>query len=98
MGAQFGQLGTGDTADTNLPKRVDGLEGGEVVMLACGWRHTLLGTANGDIYSWGRGVNGQLGHNEQRDLCAPPPARTLGGLAAVVMLTPSMTSTLWPVR
>ena len=43
-----------------------------MVMLACGWRHTLLGTANGDIFSWGRGVNGQLGHNEQRDLCAPP--------------------------
>ena len=71
--AQFGQLGTGDTADTNLPKRVDGLEGSEVVLLSCGWRHTLLGAANGDMYSWGRGVNGQLGHNEQRDLCAPLP-------------------------
>jgi len=41
-------------------------------MLACGWRHTLLGLANGDVFSWGRGVNGQLGHNEQRDLCAAP--------------------------
>jgi len=74
--AQFGQLGTGDTADSPLPKRVGGLEGGEVAMLACGWRHTLLGLASGDVFSWGRGVNGQLGHNEQRDLCAapaPPP-------------------------
>ena len=43
-----------------------------MVLLACGWRHTLLGLANGDVFSWGRGVNGQLGHNEQRDLCAPP--------------------------
>lgn len=50
-----------------------GLEGGEVVLLACGWRHTLLSLANGDVYSWGRGVNGQLGHNEQRDLCARSP-------------------------
>jgi len=51
---------------------VGGLEGGEIAMLACGWRHTLLGLANGDVFSWGRGVNGQLGHNEQRDLCAAP--------------------------
>ncbi|KAK9826396.1 hypothetical protein WJX81_007348 [Elliptochloris bilobata] len=90
---KFGQLGTGDTADTNLPKRVEGLEGGEVVLLACGWRHTLLGTSNGDVYSWGRGVNGQLGHNEQRDLLSP---RRLEALSAQTINLARLAATAGP--
>ena len=79
-----------------------GLEGGEIAMLACGWRHTLLGLANGDVFSWGRGVNGQLGHNEQRDLCAapapplslPPPSSVHGRARAAVAPRAAQKSTV----
>jgi alpha-tubulin suppressor-like RCC1 family protein len=37
---------------------VEALAGARVVALACGWRHTLAVTARGEVYAWGRGVNG----------------------------------------
>lgn len=39
-----------------------------VALLACGWRHTVAVTEAGEVYSWGRGVNGQLGHGAEQDL------------------------------
>jgi hypothetical protein len=38
---------------------VGGLAGQPVALLACGWRHTLAVTAEGQVYAWGRGVNGE---------------------------------------
>ena len=75
---QFGQLGNGSTADSNAPVAVAGLSSsgdgpaGGVTLLSCGWRHTVAVTAAGEVFSWGRGVNGQLGHAELRDTCAAP--------------------------
>ena len=67
---QFGQLGSGDTEDALTPRAVAGaLQGKETVLLACGWRHSLAVTAEGEVFSWGRGVNGQLGHGDVRDGC-----------------------------
>lgn len=68
--AQFGQLGLGDTEDRCLPTPVAALAaaGERVALLACGWRHTLAVADSGAVYSWGRGVNGQLGHGVEQDL------------------------------
>ncbi|GLC44604.1 hypothetical protein PLESTB_001324500 [Pleodorina starrii] len=70
---KFGQLGLGDMDDRSVPTRVatGALAGQQVALLACGWRHTLCVTATGRVYSWGRGVNGQLGHGEEQDLTEP---------------------------
>ena len=38
-----------------------------VAQVACGWRHTVAVTAEGRVYSWGRGVDGQLGLGEECD-------------------------------
>lgn len=87
MNAQFGQLGIGSTMDSNAPVLVAGLAAGAggpvsdgvpspsgVALLSCGWRHTVAVTAGGEVFSWGRGVNGQLGQAELRDTCASAPA------------------------
>ncbi|KXZ50732.1 hypothetical protein GPECTOR_15g416 [Gonium pectorale] len=69
---QFGQLGLGDTEDRSSPTLVAGaLAGRAVAVLACGWRHTVAVTADGQVFSWGRGVNGQLGHGVEQDLHEP---------------------------
>ncbi|GIM05810.1 hypothetical protein Vretimale_10201 [Volvox reticuliferus] len=47
------------------------LVGQHVALLACGWRHTVCVTTTGRVYSWGRGVNGQLGHGMDQDLYNP---------------------------
>ncbi|MBA0683239.1 hypothetical protein Goari_024911, partial [Gossypium aridum] len=39
----------------------------KVVQVSCGWRHTLAITEEQNIFSWGRGTNGQLGHGESMD-------------------------------
>ncbi|KAG2425442.1 hypothetical protein HXX76_013652 [Chlamydomonas incerta] len=83
---KFGQLGLGDSEDRASPTPVTGfgLAGGaeaaagaaaaaprRVALLACGWRHTVAVTEAGEVYSWGRGVNGQLGHGAEQDLYVP---------------------------
>lgn len=58
---KFGQLGLGDTTDRNAPARVtEGIGGRRAALLACGWRHTVVVTADGALWSWGRGTNFQL--------------------------------------
>lgn len=61
-----GQLGHGDTERRPTPARL-GLEvfgGWPVVMAACGFGHTLVLTAAGEIFSCGSGGYGQLGHGD----------------------------------
>ncbi|GFR49977.1 hypothetical protein Agub_g12119, partial [Astrephomene gubernaculifera] len=67
-------------ADRPAPTRVQGplaapapAPGGprRVAAVACGWRHTLAVTAGGEVFSWGRGVNGQLGQGSEQDLHEP---------------------------
>ena len=79
MRGQFGQLGLGTIVDVCSPTKVETLAPAEFRGLACGWRHTMAVTAGGDVFSWGRGVNGQLGHGDGQDSCVPClPAQLLG--------------------
>ncbi|KAG7390994.1 hypothetical protein PHYPSEUDO_006129 [Phytophthora pseudosyringae] len=39
----------------HLPPRL------QVASIACGWKHSLLATAEGDVFAWGSGRHGQLG-------------------------------------
>lgn len=39
----------------------------KVTQVTCGWRHTVAITDRGNVYSWGRGTSGQLGHGETID-------------------------------
>lgn len=68
---KFGQVGCGNTIDQNIPQLVSGLSHERVVQVACGWRHTVATTLRGNVYSWGRGTSGQLGHGEALDRCTP---------------------------
>ena len=42
-----------------------------VVEVATGAHHTLARTADGKIFSWGRGANGELGHGDTEDQLVP---------------------------
>ena len=60
-----GQLGQGTFAMMMVPTLVPaaGLEGTAVLLVACGWFHTLAVTRAGALYACGRGDEGQLGLN-----------------------------------
>ncbi|RVX21428.1 Ultraviolet-B receptor UVR8 [Vitis vinifera] len=64
---KFGQVGVGDNVDHCSPVQVKFPHEQKVVHISCGWRHTLAVTERQNVFSWGRGTNGQLGHGESID-------------------------------
>merc|ERR1719174_243675 len=68
----MGQLGHGDRSSVDIPRHVSDLEGLYVCQVALGpGDHALALTEKGDVYSWGSGVSGQLGHGHLRNETAP---------------------------
>ncbi|XP_011192309.2 RCC1 domain-containing protein 1 [Zeugodacus cucurbitae] len=51
-----------------------------VKQLQCGFEHAVLLSANGDVYSWGNGFRGQLGHDVLRVEETPLLIEALAGI------------------
>lgn len=54
-----GQLGLGDTSDQDEPTYVDALRGVGVRQIACGSGHTVVLSTEGEVFTWGRGDDGE---------------------------------------
>eukprot|EP01024_Parvocaulis_polyphysoides_P009013 TRINITY_DN12734_c0_g1_i2.p1 TRINITY_DN12734_c0_g1~~TRINITY_DN12734_c0_g1_i2.p1 ORF type:complete len:432 (-),score=48.71 TRINITY_DN12734_c0_g1_i2:202-1497(-) len=68
---KFGQLGLGHCEACNTPQKVSSMEGCNIELLACGWRHSMAVSRNGDFYVWGRGSYGRLGLGDEADRMMP---------------------------
>ncbi|KAE7997572.1 hypothetical protein FH972_002195 [Carpinus fangiana] len=68
---KFGQVGVGDNVDHCSPGQVKFPHEQKVIQISCGWRHTLAVSERQNVFSWGRGTNGQLGHGETVDWNIP---------------------------
>ncbi|ESQ28266.1 hypothetical protein EUTSA_v10018063mg [Eutrema salsugineum] len=67
----YGQLGN-PTAKGQFPARVEGdLVGTFVEEIACGSYHVAVLTSKSEIYTWGKGLNGQLGHGNIENKMEP---------------------------
>ncbi|KAE8673234.1 pentatricopeptide repeat-containing protein [Hibiscus syriacus] len=67
----YGQLGS-RTADGKVPTRVGGKIAGRFVEdIACGSHHVAVVTSKKEVYTWGKGTNGQLGHGNTDDRDTP---------------------------
>lgn len=75
-----GVAGHGDTEGHQYtPKLLDKLAGKRIVQLsACGF-HTGCLTADGELYTWGEGKFGRLGHGAERNCHSPRLVETLVG-------------------
>jgi alpha-tubulin suppressor-like RCC1 family protein len=73
-----------ETTQRLVPTKVTG--GGisevAVVQVAAGNRHTMALTASGELYAWGRGDSGQLGHGGKEHVVVP---RVVGGIEGTVV-------------
>ena len=59
-----GELGHGNQQRQLLPKKVEVFAGQRVVALSAGRIHSIARTADGAVWSWGKGECGCLGHGE----------------------------------
>lgn len=75
----FGQLGLGTGAglddDVGTPTRVEGLTG--VVEVSAGPHHCGASTRRGQLFTWGQGSYGALGHGNRATLASPKRVRGL---------------------
>ncbi|XP_047165607.1 uncharacterized protein LOC124834850 [Vigna umbellata] len=56
------QLGTGNAHIQKLPCKVDSLGGSFIKLISAGKFHSVALTARGELYTWGFGRGGRLGH------------------------------------
>ncbi|CAJ2629893.1 unnamed protein product [Trifolium pratense] len=79
-----GLLGHGTNVSHWLPKRIAGpLEGLQVAFVTCGPWHTALITSTGQLFTFGDGTFGVLGHGDRENISYPREVESLSGLRTV---------------
>ncbi|KAK3035268.1 hypothetical protein RJ639_034705 [Escallonia herrerae] len=68
---RYGNLGLGDRNDRLVPEEVSTVDGEKMVLVACGWRHTISVSSSGGLYTYGWSKYGQLGHGDFEDHLIP---------------------------
>lgn len=53
------------------PRVIESLRGVEVVDIAAGGAHSACITASGELFTWGKGRYGRLGHGDSEDQLKP---------------------------
>ncbi|KAK9838506.1 hypothetical protein WJX81_003780 [Elliptochloris bilobata] len=78
---EYGRLGLGDRSGSSRLRAtlVKAMEGHSVVQGSCGGTHTLVLTAEGRIFTWGRGSFGRLGTGVEKDCYSPVEVFLPGG-------------------
>ncbi|KAG4924210.1 hypothetical protein JHK87_049750 [Glycine soja] len=66
--------------DAFLPKALESKLVLDVHSIGCGYRHAVLVTKQGEIFSWGEESGGRLGHGVEMDVFHPKLIDTLGGM------------------
>ncbi|CAF0990014.1 unnamed protein product [Adineta ricciae] len=76
---ESGQLGLGDTDSRVWPTNIKALQQQKVTYGSCGEKHSVVVTLEGGVFSFGSGVQGQLGHNSTNDELLPRKISELMG-------------------
>ncbi|KAK2507178.1 hypothetical protein MC885_011827 [Smutsia gigantea] len=84
-----GRLGHGDTMPLEEPKVISALSGKQagkhIVHILCRSTYSAAVSAEGELYTWGRGNYGQLGHGSSEDEAIPMLVAGLKGLKVIDM-------------
>jgi len=66
-----GKLGHGNRISCNHPKLIESFRGKSIVDIACGGSHSAAVGEKGELYTWGKGRYGRLGHGDGEDQLRP---------------------------
>ncbi|KAJ4835190.1 PH, RCC1 and FYVE domains-containing protein 1 [Turnera subulata] len=81
-----GLLGNGTVVSHWIPKRIAGpLEGLQVASVTCGPWHTALVTSTGQLFTFGDGTFGVLGHGDRENVAYPREVESLSGLRTIAV-------------
>uniref|UniRef100_A0A8C6ITP0 HECT-type E3 ubiquitin transferase n=1 Tax=Melopsittacus undulatus TaxID=13146 RepID=A0A8C6ITP0_MELUD len=81
--AEDGKLGHGNRSPCDRPRVIESLRGIEVVDIAAGGAHSACITAAGDLFTWGKGRYGRLGHGDSEDQLKPKLVEALQGCRVI---------------
>mmetsp|Transcript_128960 Transcript_128960/g.248468 ORF Transcript_128960/g.248468 Transcript_128960/m.248468 type:complete len:682 (-) Transcript_128960:68-2113(-) len=78
--SEAGQLGIGSLPAEDravLPRLVEGLRSVHVRHVVCNGHYSCAVSESGEVYTWGSGKDGQLGHGDIKDVYSPKAVRSL---------------------
>jgi len=75
----YGMLGHGDERNHQTPKHVEALVGKKSKIVSCGCEDTAVCTEDGEVYTFGQGMYGQLGHGDRENQTSPALVQALAG-------------------
>ncbi|XP_052100156.1 probable E3 ubiquitin-protein ligase HERC1 isoform X2 [Mytilus californianus] len=80
----YGKLGHGTSSTQKSPKVIQGLLSGKVVKcISAGYRHSAAVTEEGELYTWGEGDYGRLGHGDSNSKNFPTKVQDIGPVGQV---------------
>lgn len=78
-----GKLGHGNRLTLDKPRMIETLKTKRVRDVACGSAHSAAITSQGELYTWGLGEYGRLGHGDNNTLLKPKLVQKLVGQRVV---------------
>jgi len=73
--------GRGPSATECMPRPIAGLAGKRVVCIGAGGAHSAAVTVEGEVWTWGRGRSGRLGHGDTKSQVLPKLVKGSGVVA-----------------
>uniref|UniRef100_T1JES7 HECT-type E3 ubiquitin transferase n=1 Tax=Strigamia maritima TaxID=126957 RepID=T1JES7_STRMM len=81
----YGKLGHGNSSTQKYPKLIQGpLQGKVVKCISAGYRHSAAVTEDGELYTWGEGDYGRLGHGDSSSRNMPTCVKDISNVGQVV--------------
>lgn len=74
-----GKLGHGNRTTLDKPRLVEALRAKKIRDIACGSSHSAAISSQGELYTWGLGEYGRLGHGDNATQLKPKLVATLSG-------------------
>lgn len=75
-----GCLGHGNKLSIEEPQLIQALQSHEIISAACGTNYSAAITKEGELYTWGLGNYGRLGHGTHEDKDKPSLVVGLKGI------------------